>query len=70
MGLFKKAEPKMMEVNGYQIKCVVCANEYFHAREGQLNTSAASFFNLDWANKSATCLVCSECTHIMWFLGN
>ncbi len=70
MGLFSEDEPKMMEVHGRQIKCVVCANEYFHIREAQLNTAAASFFNVDWANRSATCLVCSECTHIMWFLGD
>ena len=38
MGLFSEDEPKMMEVHGRQIKCVVCANEYFHTREAQLNT--------------------------------
>jgi len=70
MGLFSEDEPKMMEVHGRQINGVVCANEYFHTREAQLNTAAASFFNVDWANRSATCLVCSECTHIMWFLGD
>lgn len=70
MGLFSEDKPKMMEVHSRQIKCVVCSNEYFYTREAQLNTSAASFFNIDWANKSATCLVCSECTHIMWFLGD
>jgi hypothetical protein len=34
-----------------------------------LNTAIATFFNFDWANKSATCFVCSNCTHISWLLG-
>jgi hypothetical protein len=34
----------------------------------KLNTATASLFNLDWANKSATCLVCSDCSYIHWFL--
>ena len=71
MAIFKK-EQKVAEkafVKGMEIKCLICSNDKFWLREAQLNTSTATFFGLDWANKSAHCLVCSECTHIMWFLG-
>jgi hypothetical protein len=27
-----------------------------------------SLMDLDWANKSATTLVCSRCSNIVWFL--
>ncbi len=69
MGLFKKTEPQRVEIKGHQLKCPICGAELFYQREAQLNTAVASFFNFDWANRSATCLVCANCTHISWFLG-
>ena len=69
MALFKKKEAKQYEVVGKKLNCPVCGNDKFWTRTAQLNTATATFFNLDWANKSATCFVCSECTHISWFLG-
>lgn len=69
MSLFKEEEPQPVEVLGKELKCPVCSNQLFWSRKAQLNTAIASFFNLDWANRSATCFICSECTHISWFLG-
>jgi hypothetical protein len=69
MSIFKKAEPQLVEIKGQKLVCPFCKNETFFSRRAQLNTSVASFFGLDWANRSATCFVCSECTHIEWFLG-
>ena len=34
----------------------------------QLNTAVATFFNFDWANKTASCFVCDGCGYIHWFL--
>jgi hypothetical protein len=51
-------EPKSYEIQGVQLRCQICQHDEFWRREGQLNTAAATFFNLDWANKSAVCLVC------------
>jgi len=70
MGLFSKnaPEPGPYEINNKLLSCHNCQNETFWARTAQLNTATATFFNLDWANKSATCLVCSECFYIHWFL--
>lgn len=71
MNLFRKKEedPQTVEVKGNEIKCPICNNSYFWTRQAQLNTAVATFFKLVWANKSTTCFVCLECTHISWFLG-
>lgn len=69
MKLFKKKEPQTVEVKGKELICPICSNNHFWTREAQMNTAVATFFNLDWTNRSATCFVCSECTYIFWFLG-
>mgnify|MGYP006927631853 CR=1 FL=1 len=70
MNPLAKTEPQPIEVLGEALQCPVCRNRLFWTRQAQLNTSLATFFGLDWANQSATCFVCSNCTHILWFLGN
>ena len=69
MKLFGKKEPQAIQIMEKQLSCPICQNQLFWTRKAQLNTSLASFFNLDWANRSAHCFVCSECTYIFWFLG-
>lgn len=68
MGLFSKTEPGAYEINNRAFSCHNCRNNTFWSRKAQLNTATASFFNLDWTDRSATCLVCSECAYIHWFL--
>jgi len=70
MGLFSKNEPQAetYEINDKPVICHNCQNDTFWIRTAQLNTAMATLFNVDWANKSATCLVCSECSYIHWFL--
>ncbi len=68
MGLFDKKKPEKIQILDQTLICPVCDGVLFWRREAQLNTAVASFFNLDWANKSATCFVCSICKHISWFL--
>ena len=63
-------EPQTVSVKGHELICPICSNNYFFSSRAQLNTAVATFFNLDWANRSATYFVCTECTHISWFLGN
>ncbi len=62
-------QPEIITIKGHELICPICKNNLFYSRRAQLNTATASFFNLDWANRSATCFVCIECTHISWFLG-
>jgi predicted nucleic-acid-binding Zn-ribbon protein len=70
MGWFSKEEPKAVELRtGARLKCTVCGCERFFERRAQLNTAAATFFNLDWANATAECWVCGQCGYVHWFLG-
>jgi hypothetical protein len=69
MSLFKKSQPQIIEVRGRELKCPICSNNYFWSRKAQLNSAVTTFFKLDWADRSAVCFVCSECTYIFWFLG-
>lgn len=68
MGLFGKKAPGTIEVLGKPLACLVCAGTLFHTRRAQLNTAAATLFDLDWANKSANCIICEQCGYIHWFL--
>ena len=60
--------PEPVEILGRELRCHVCDNTEFMKREGQLNTAMASAFNLDWANVSGICVICSRCGFIHWFL--
>lgn len=61
-------EPMSVEVQGKVLQCVVCGHDEFDKREAQMNTAVATFFNMDWANKSAICWVCERCGFVHWFL--
>lgn len=68
MGLFSKKKADTYEVAGKQFKCTVCDHNEFTQRSAQLNTSTSSALGLDWADKSAECLVCENCGYVHWFL--
>ena len=63
----KAAEPQAYLARGRKIVCPHCANDRFSRRKAMLNTRIATFFELDWVNRSSTVLVCSNCTMIQWF---
>jgi predicted nucleic-acid-binding Zn-ribbon protein len=52
---------------GRLVRCPHCGNDRFESREALLNTTGASLIQLDWLNKSAVALVCSDCSIIVWF---
>lgn len=56
------------EIAGEQIVCPHCGGQSFELGEAQLNTAGMTFFNLDWLNRNATLLICSDCSNIQWFL--
>jgi len=60
-------ETEKVEILGREFNCQVCQHNEFRRREAQLNTAVATFFNFDWANESAICLVCVNCGYIHWF---
>lgn len=69
MGLFSEDnEPQEVNIKGHKLACSVCGHDIFRPRRAQLNTKAASLMNLDWANKSAHCYTCLNCSHIEWFM--
>ena len=68
MGLFKKPEAEPTYVDGKPLHCLVCEGDRFWRRRSQLNTALATFFSFDWANRSATCVVCADCGYIHWFM--
>jgi hypothetical protein len=61
-------DPQEYVIAGQPLRCQVCSHGKFHQRSAQLNTAAATFFGLDWANQAALCFVCSKCGYIHWFL--
>lgn len=68
MSLFENEDSSAsIEIAGRPLTCPVCSGQQFWKKQAQLNTAVASFFNLDWANHSATCMVCNNCSHIIWF---
>lgn len=52
---------------GKQVICEHCGNEDFHEGRAQLNTSGMTFMGLDWANETATTLMCDVCGRIHWY---
>gem|GEM_PF-552492 len=68
VNLFQKPETKSYEIQGQSLRCVICQHDEFDRRDAQLHTALATFFNLEWANRSALCLVCERCGYIHWFL--
>lgn len=53
-----------------RIGCVVCGATRFDHREVLMNTSGLTFFDLDWANKSAAGAICRACGYVHTFMGD
>ncbi len=68
MGFFGKNEPESIEVNGKPFHCQVCHNDTFWQKEAQLHSGVATFFNLEWTAPTCTCVICSQCGYVHWFL--
>ena len=57
-------------VAGKSVTCAHCTHDRFVEGRAQLNTAGLTFFNLDWANRSAATLTCTACGRIEWFLSD
>lgn len=68
---FKRAyagdQTQHYSVAGIQVRCPHCGGEDFDLGPAQLNTAGLTFLDLDWANRSASVLICTSCSHISWF---
>ncbi|MGA3094953.1 MAG: DNA-binding protein [Bryobacteraceae bacterium] len=57
-----------VQMDGRPLTCTVCGGAHFHERSSLLNTRAAAFFNVNWANKEATNYICTQCGYVFWFM--
>ena len=57
-------------VAGKTVGCGHCGGDRFVEGRALLNSAGLTFFNLDWANKSAATLTCTACGRIEWFLAD
>lgn len=71
MGIFDR-NPKQPFIASYRnmgkkIVCPNCGHDKFEARDVLLNTTAMTFFGFDWANRTASALICTQCSRIEWY---
>ncbi len=57
------------ETGGIPVICPHCRGREFLARDVLLNTRGLTFFKLDFLNRSATALICTQCGLIQFFAG-
>jgi predicted nucleic-acid-binding Zn-ribbon protein len=67
-GLGVEREHGPVVVQGRQLRCVVCANDTFWAKQVQLHTPLMTFLDLDAWNRVADCANCERCGYIHWFV--
>jgi hypothetical protein len=70
MGLFSAPQAYLATVHRRPFNCLVCAGGEFQQRSIKMNTTAAEFFDLGWANQSALGLLCTGCGHVHEFVGD
>ena len=63
-----KTEPAATEIDGQQLKCLMCQHEGFHKRRSHIDVALSSAMNPDWADRQTYCLVCDRCGFIHWFM--
>ncbi|WP_432059887.1 hypothetical protein [Streptomyces sp. S1] len=61
------AKPVHAHIGEKKIHCLICGGDVFREREVKLNSTGMEFFNLAWANESATGLICTSCGHVHLF---
>ncbi|AJF68851.1 hypothetical protein [Streptomyces vietnamensis] len=62
------AKPVHAAIGEKPIRCQVCDNDTFREREVKLNSTGMEFFNMAWANESATGLICWSCGYVHLFV--
>jgi hypothetical protein len=63
----ESSRPMHYTIGGHPLVCPQCKGETFMLGRNQLNTRGAEFFNLGWANATASTTICAECSNIQWF---
>lgn len=60
--------PGQYVVEGKNVTCPHRGNQEFAVGSAQLNSAGMTFIGLDWADKTAHTLLCSNCGRIEWFM--
>ena len=60
--------PSQFSLKGKTVSCPHCEHQEFEQGSAQLNTAGMTLLNVDWANKSATILICTNCGQVQWFI--
>ena len=55
-------------VQGHQLRCAVCANRSFRARQVRLDMPMQTLLDVEAWNGMADCAICDRCGHIHWFI--
>jgi predicted nucleic-acid-binding Zn-ribbon protein len=61
-------DSKQFAVADVQAKCPHCGGVEFDEGYAMLNTAGLTFLGLDWANREANLLICTNCGRVEWFL--
>jgi predicted nucleic-acid-binding Zn-ribbon protein len=62
-------DEKTLAHRGTEFRCLVCGGVKFKQREIKMNTTGMSLLNLDFANRSATGVICASCGFVHMFAG-
>ncbi|MFI9291284.1 hypothetical protein [Streptomyces gardneri] len=62
------AKPVHAAVGEKKVRCLICGGDVFREREVKLNSTGMEFFNMAWANESATGLICRSCGYVHLFV--
>lgn len=63
-----KTDPVKAEMDGHQLKCLMCGHESFHKRKTHFDTALLTGLNPQWTHNQGYCLVCDHCGFIHWFV--
>jgi hypothetical protein len=55
-------------VQGRRLRCNVCGNTSFWAKQVQLHTPTMALLELEAWSGVADCAICERCGHIHWFM--
>jgi predicted nucleic-acid-binding Zn-ribbon protein len=65
---FKEANnPTGFSVDGKPVRCPHCGGSEFAISSVMLNSRGRTAFGVDWADPSASILICAECGRIEWY---
>ena len=59
-----KGRYHILLVDGTRLTCPLCQGQLFGHRLIKLNTTGATFFDMDWANLNSEGVVCHRCGRI------